>query len=205
MSSYYRQQLEEYLKTVDVKADRVLGVGDAQQLTKGRTKSWEVGEYKILDLEQPHKAEHKVDIMWDLNLFVADYINWNKFNKEPGDNTAYANYFDTIFCLEVAEYLYNPLEAMYNLSYWLKPGGILYISFPFCYPVHQPIEDDMLRYTRRGATKLLEESGFEILEITPRTVKVASLRALYAAEKMRAAKDYPYHDEVGVIIKAKKL
>jgi len=47
--SHYRNQLEEYLKTLDIKADRVLDVGGASNPVKSRVSSWNVKEYKIVD------------------------------------------------------------------------------------------------------------------------------------------------------------
>lgn len=197
MASYYRQQLEEYLKTLDIKAERVLDVGGSQLSIKDRVKTWDVQEYKVLDLADPHKGE-KPNIEWDLNEPIAttDIGKWYQFVG--------VEEFDVMFCLEVMEYIFNPVVACKNLEFLLKPGGLLYITFPFVYPVHEPREDDVLRYTRRGAIKLLENAGFEIEEIVPRTTKALSLAQFYSAEKMRAAKGYEYHEEVGVIIKARK-
>jgi SAM-dependent methyltransferase len=66
MSSYTRQQLESWLKTIDV-SDKVIDIGGSQNPIKGRTKSWNVEEYKILDLETPHECKQKPDIIYDLN------------------------------------------------------------------------------------------------------------------------------------------
>lgn len=66
MSSYFRQKLESYLKTLDVKADRVLDVGGSQLSIKGRTKSFQVKELLTLDLAEPHEGK-KPDIIADMN------------------------------------------------------------------------------------------------------------------------------------------
>ena len=148
MSSFTRIQLEDYLKTIDVKANRVLDVGGSQNSIKGRTKSWDVKEYKILDLETPHECKQKPDIVGDLNKVALGrdyYINLYE-------------YFDTAFCLEVSEYWWNPFIALDNIKWLLKKDGILYLSTHFLYPVHNPVVDDYLRYTPRGITKLLEET-----------------------------------------------
>ena len=47
----------------------------------------------------------------------------------------------------------------------MRRNSILYISFHFIYPAHNPTEQDYLRYTPNGAVKLLEETGFRIIEI----------------------------------------
>ena len=196
MSSYTRQQLEEHLKTVDVKADRVLDVGGSQLTIKGRTKSWKVRDYKILDLEEPHECKEKPDIVLDIqerDLYGSiDYRKWLK-------------YFDVIFCMEVSEYWYRPYNALRNISYFMKPNGILYISFHFIYPAHNPVDQDYLRYTPRGVEKLLKETGFKILEMQPRKA-MANLYGYYAEEKMRPAKGgYDRHNWIGCLIKCRKI
>ncbi len=53
MSSQSRMQLEKWLSEIEVKG-KCLDCGGSQNPIKGRTKSWEAEEYKILDLETPH-------------------------------------------------------------------------------------------------------------------------------------------------------
>lgn len=190
MSSYYRQQLEAYLKTLDVKAVNVLDVGGSQLTLQKRVKSWDVQEYKILDLPQPHKVEKMPDIMCDINYSCPLIIQQS---------------FDIVFCLEVMEYVWNPSQALLNISWYMDQGSILYITFPKFYPVHEPIEQDYLRYTKQGALKLLEHTGFQAKKITPRKMMAASLGQVYSAEKMRAAKGYEGHEDIGYIIEAIKI
>jgi len=64
--STVRIQLENWLKTIDVKADRVLDAGGSEKSIKGRTKSFDVKELLILDLKEPHQGV-KPDIVCDLN------------------------------------------------------------------------------------------------------------------------------------------
>jgi len=205
MSSYYRQQLENWLKTIDVKADRVLDVGGAQLPVKGRTKSWNVKEYRIFDLKKPHQKNAKVDVAIDLNkklLLLRSDIH---------------RYFDVIFCLEVFEYIWNPVQALENLyemgnctdCVGTKEGdtSIYYLSFPFIYPHHNPKGKDYLRYTRWGIEKLLKETGFEILEVQSRVMTPEGFKNwkdFLRNEKMHPVKDYP-HNEIGYCVTAKKL
>jgi len=111
MPSNYRLQLEDWLKTLDVKADTVYDIGGKQKPVKGRTKSWEVNEYKILDLPE-------FDVQEEMS--TSQVVRYEKA--------------DLIFCLEVFEYLIYPSGAMYNISYLLNEGGTAYISFAFIYP-----------------------------------------------------------------------
>lgn len=192
MSSYYRIQLEDWLKTLDIKSTRVLDVGGSQNPVKGRTKSWKVGDYKILDLEAPHEGESP-DIILDLNHRYAP----KELMEKP--------VFNMLFCLEVMEYIYDPIGALRNL-YWLSmPGATLYISFPFVYPIHEPKESDMMRYTRYGAMRVLKESGWETQEVVPRLSTHGNLEKYYVHEKMRMSRTYSGHQEIGYLIKAKRL
>ncbi len=193
MSSYTRNQLEEWVKNIDVKADRVLDIGGSQLPIKGRTKSWDVKDYKILDLEQPHECKVKPDIITDLNDIITD--------------KTFDNYFDVAFCLEVMEYMWMPGIALNNIKHLLKKGGILYISFHFIYPMHNPNGKDYLRYTRWGVEKLLKETGFEIDRDFSKSRLAIDFRGLmgwFRSEKMRPSNDYYLHNEVGYLVKAIK-
>jgi hypothetical protein len=198
MSSYSRQQLEAWLKTIDVKADKVLDIGGSQLPIKDRTKTWDVKDYKILDLEQPHECKQRPDIICDLN---------EELNFRVGDKSGVGTY-DIAFCMEVSEYWYNPFQALKNIQTFLKQQGILYISFHFLYPVHNPINQDYLRYTPQGAIVLLQKAGFEIESFEYRTlIEPGGVMGVYLSEGMKPIK--PYNSEIhyhqGILIKAKKV
>jgi len=180
MPSHFRMQLESWLKELEIKADFVLDIGGGQKPVKGRTKSWEVKEYKILDLPD-----------WNLNN------TWLYLDKKA----------DIVFCLEVMEYIWQPNITISNLKNILKKDGILYISFPFIYPHHEPAETDYLRYTRWGVEKLLEETGFNILDIKSRkaTKGYSGLLEFFIKEKMKMSRNFGDHDDTGYLIKAQKI
>lgn len=183
--SYTREQLERWLKTIEVKGS-VLDVGGSQNPIKGRTKTWEVDDYKILDLEQPHKGD-KPDIVADIQ-----------------DDWVTGRQVDNVFCIEVSEYWHDPIRALRNMNDFLKDGGILYISFHFIYPLHPPIGLDHLRYTPAGVEKLLTESGFEIIDHIPRVTERSNLEALWSAEQMRGWKGFD-NNVIGSLVKAVKI
>lgn len=193
MSSSYRLELDNWLKTLDVKADRVLDIGGAQEQMPPRVKTWDVKEYLIADLPNPHKDSPKPDIEMDLNkeleLFTTDPNEFFKYNL--------------IFCLEVFDYVYDPINAMSIIAGLLKEGGTAWVTFPFVYPTHNPIEDDMLRYTEFAVRKLAEVSGLTIKEIIPRRPETNAIENLWRAERMRAAKHYD-HNVTGWIVRLEK-
>ena len=231
MSSKPRQALESWIKSLKIKADRVLDVGGAQKPVKGRTGEWDVKEYLISDIEFPHDNSPKPDIVFDLSKFK---YNWRIIGHngialdEPGcggdhpedveietvpdiDNSfKYCENFDVVFCLEVMEYVSDPVQAIKNLNRLLKQGGKLYISFNFSYPTHNPPGLDYFRYTRFGVIKLLEDNGFKIDKLTPRTCEMNTgypeLMQFYSKQGMKYTKDIKgIHEETGHLCECHKL
>jgi SAM-dependent methyltransferase len=188
-----RKQLERWLKTIDVKGT-VLDVGGVSMPVKGRTKSWDVSDYKILD-NRKKKPEATTDYVYDMNMELPVYAGSFIY-----DGQEFKVGFDNIFCLEVMEYIWNPVQALKNINNLLNKGGNLYISFHFLFPHHSPPKNDYLRYTRIGAKKLLEETGFKIVEITPRTTVVPDILEEFCKAESKVNKS---KNEIGYLIKAK--
>lgn len=147
--------MENWLKTIDVSGS-VLDVGGSQNEIKGRTKTWEAEEYKILDLKNPHQTKQKPDFEGDIQDIYA-------IEKSGGNQ-----YYDIIFFIEVLEYIVDPLSTFININSLLKKGGILYLSTHALYGLHNPKGEDCLRYTKNAIIKLAKETGFEIEEMIPR-------------------------------------
>lgn len=201
MSSYFRQQLEEWLKTIDV-GGRVIDVGGSQLPVKGRTKSWVVPEYMILD-----NADRgtKPDIKWNVESSYGVSVSPNKAHISV--STYHGEPFDVVFCLEVMEYVNDPLTTVRNLSKLAKQNGVLYISFPFVYPLHPPHGTDYLRYTKYGVISLLERAGFEVVDYVGRRFKKPELwLSLFASEQWRhdREEDADTLNETGCLITARK-
>lgn len=175
MGSYYRQQLEDYLKTLDVNAETVFDIGGAQKTIKGRTKSWKVKDLYTYDMPK-----------YDLN--------------EPQVHEKKA---DIVFCLEVFEYLINPIQAMKNIADALKPGGTAIVTFQFVYPLHNEVEFDSLRYTETGVKRLAEKAGLKINKVIKRKAKTGTLVKYFAEDGMRPAKGHD-HGVTGFIVEFKK-
>jgi len=69
---------------------------------------------------------------------------------------------DAIILSQVIEHLETPMLAMKEANRLLKPGGVLFLSFPFLYPQHaQP--RDYLRYTEYYLASTLADKNFEIV------------------------------------------
>lgn len=173
--SWYRQQLEDWLKTLDVKADTVLDIGGKQGPVKGRTKSWDVKDYTILDLPE-----------YDLEDTMLVF----KTEKRA----------EVIFCLEVFEYLIDPFTALNNIWVLLKEGGKTYISIPLVYPVHNEVELDSLRYTENGFKRICEAAGLKAEVVEYRKTCSDKLTNYYADDGMHPAKGID-HEVTGYIFK----
>lgn len=187
MSSSYRLELNKWLSDLDVKAGVVVDIGGSQERVKDRVKSWNVKKYVIADLPEPHKDSPKPDIEVDLNdIYLGDVC-----------------IADTLFCLEVFDYVWNSLNAMQIISALLRNGGVAWVTFPSIYPLHQPVEDDALRYMPAGIAKLAQAVGLTVEEMIPRHFETNLWDATIRAERMRAAK-HQDHSISGWIVKFKK-
>lgn len=108
-----------------------------------------VDEYIGLDLEQTghDHRNSKVDVYYD------------------GRNIPFANEtFDSLFCSEVLEHVFNPDEILPEICRVLKPGALALITVPFCWNEHE-VPYDYARYSSFGITALLEKNGFRVIKL----------------------------------------
>ncbi len=74
--------------------------------------------------------------------------------------------FDGAINIWVAEHVRDPIGMVGEVARILKPGGHFMIFLPFVVHEHQ-LPHDYFRYTRFGAAALLEDNGFEEIEVVP--------------------------------------
>jgi SAM-dependent methyltransferase len=74
------------------------------------------------------------------------------------------NEFDSLFCSEVLEHVFDPDEVLPEINRVLKKGATALITVPFCWNEHE-VPFDYARYSSFGITHLLEKHGFRILEL----------------------------------------
>lgn len=194
--SFYRNQLESWLKTINVNAEKVLDLGGASNPVRNRVNSWRVNDCIFFD----NGAEQaKVEYMpFDINIQLEDQL---KGYKEKDLQ------FDALFCLEVFEYVWNPVEAMRNIYRLMGQDSVAYISFPAIYPVHQPYEIDSLRYTKAVIERYLHMWDFQQIEIIPRiaTLGKSDLSRFYTTEGMHPLRGSQLPFDIGYLVKARKL
>jgi SAM-dependent methyltransferase len=194
VSSSYRNTLNNWLDELDVKANRVLDIGGSQEQVNKRARSWSANEYLIADLPEPHQDSPKPDIELNLNLQI---------NMQYEALESYIGYFDTIFCLEVFDYVWNPVNAFSIIEKLLDHGGSAWVTFPSIYPLHQPIEDDALRYMPGAIEKLASAVGLDVQKMIKRRPETDLLDQFYRAERLRAAK-HQDHQFMGFIVELVK-
>lgn len=202
MGSFYKQQLNDWKATLEVKADVVFDIGGAQDPIKGRTKSWDVEDYKIVDLETPHVEIQKPDIVLDMNKSV----HRNKhFVGEAFKLLHYINEVNLIFMLGVMDYVINPNIAMQNIYDLLRDTGTAWVEFPFVYPIHNPVDDEGCRYSEGCIRRLAKQAGLNIEEIIYKRPKPGNnkLVEFYAEDGMRMAQGVD-HNVTGYIVRFSK-
>jgi SAM-dependent methyltransferase len=108
-----------------------------------------VKEYIGIDMEQTGH-EHtlsKVDVYYD------------------GKNIPFPdNSFDSVFCSEVFEHVFNLEEVLVEIKRVLKPGGKILITVPFSWNEHE-IPFDFARYSSFGIRHILEKNGFDVVQL----------------------------------------
>ena len=149
---------------------------------KGRTKTWDVERYDIWDVKESRNGV-KANYVSDLNR-ERSHFTWM---------------YDVAFCVEVTDHLWNPVQAFQNINTAIKNGGLLYISSNFLFPHHTGF--DCIRLTRTGLEKILQETGFEVLEVTPRFAVDTTLSVAIHKE----SKVVYYDGVIGWMVKARKL
>lgn len=192
MPSVYKQQLNDWVSELDVKANLVIDIGGSQSPIKGRTRTWEVQEYKIMDLEVPHVEKQRPDIIQDMN----QQLSW--------DHHYYFEQADLIFCLGVFDYVINPNIAMENIYTLLSREGSAWVEFPFVYAHHEPLYEEGCRYSEGCIFRLAEQAHLMIVELIRKPAGNDHLIRFYQEDGHRMSKNYRYHDTTGFIVRLQK-
>jgi SAM-dependent methyltransferase len=82
--------------------------------------------------------------------------------------------FDTVFSTQVIEHVNDPFKMMQEANRVLKPDGLVIVSAPFCWELHEE-PYDFYRYSKYGLKAMFEQKGFEALEIKANGGKWAAI------------------------------
>jgi SAM-dependent methyltransferase len=99
--------------------------------------------------------------------------------------------FPLALCINVLQYVEDPVAACRELFRIVRPGGSVLIVVPHCLPLGS---DDYWRWTEHAAGTLLEDGGFEPIAVVPILPTVAIQSHLLA---LSARKAFPMIGRVG--------
>jgi SAM-dependent methyltransferase len=75
-----------------------------------------------------------------------------------------AGSFDLVLCTQVLEHLPDPASATKELARVLRPGGVLALTAPQSWCLHEE-PFDYFRFTRYGLAHLARSAGLEVVEV----------------------------------------
>lgn len=189
-----RDQLNEYLKQIDITGKVCLDIGvqdkPTRRLTKGEPKA-----YYTHDIDK----QWNPDWIFDLN----EEFDCLKIGEEH-----LCERIDVVFCMEVLEHCWNSVQTIENIYRILARGGTAYISTPFINPHHDYW--DYVRFTGEWYEKVLKHVGFTEVTIKERVATKGRglLEAFYKIEGLRVSKIRPeygkYTYPIGYFVEAKK-
>lgn len=129
-------------------------------------------------------------------LYVGADLDW-RGNRPQVASTALSLPFaddsaDTVLCFEVLEHVPQPFAAVAELARVLRPGGVLLLTTPQSWRLHEA-PHDYFRYTRFGLQRLAEDAGLAVEEIRP-------IGGVWANAGQTALNAWP-HRQLGPLLK----
>jgi len=107
-----------------------------------------VSDYIKLDFESSEYHQgHQLDLTWDGKTIPLD-----------------SDSIDTVFMTEVLEHVHKPGQMLREMRRVLKQGGILFLTVPFTWPMHE-LPYDYHRFTPIALEAYLIEAGFDVKRI----------------------------------------
>lgn len=198
-----REQLNQLLKNINIQGKHVLDVGVQDKPTRRLTQG-NPATYWTLDID----PQWNPDVVADLNEPLPPQISKQKDKLQERNIGTKIFMMDVIFCIEVLEHCWNPVQCVHNMAALLKEDGVLYISTPFINPHHDYV--DYLRYTGEWYEKVLGEAGFKEVQVIERVATSGKglLQGFFQAEGLRVSKIRPeygrYTYPIGYFVIAKK-
>jgi SAM-dependent methyltransferase len=75
-----------------------------------------------------------------------------------------AGRFPAAVCTQVIEHVTDPGLLLREIGRCLRPGGLLLLSGPMYWPLHEE-PFDFWRFTRHGMKRILADNGFDLVEL----------------------------------------
>jgi SAM-dependent methyltransferase len=115
--------------------------------------------YKPLVLAPPSKVERYIGIDLHDNAYQRPDLEWDGYTLPLRDNSA-----DCALATEVFEHCPDPERIMGEVLRVLKPGGVLFFTVPFLWPLHD-VPHDEYRYTPFALERHLGSAGFAQVQL----------------------------------------
>ncbi len=114
--------------------------------------------YKSLVLNH---AERYIGLDLKESTYSKPDLEWDGRTMPLDDNS-----IDCALAMEVLEHCPEPALVMREALRVLKPGGLLFLTVPFLWPLHS-VPNDEYRYTPFALERYLRNSGFEQIKLKP--------------------------------------
>ncbi len=115
--------------------------------------------YKPLVLAPPSRVERYIGIDLHDNSYWRPDLEWDGYTLPLRNDSA-----DCALATEVLEHCADSGLVMRETLRVLKPGGFLFLTVPFLWPLHC-VPHDECRYTPFALTRHLENSGFAQVQL----------------------------------------
>jgi SAM-dependent methyltransferase len=118
--------------------------------------------YRRLLLSPPSQATGYVGMDLPDNTYRPPDLSWDG-RRIPLDDVS----VDSVLLTEVLEHCPDPECVLRETARVLKPGGFMFLTVPFIWPIHT-VPHDEFRYTPFALRRLLEQAGFQnpVIEAT---------------------------------------
>jgi 2-polyprenyl-3-methyl-5-hydroxy-6-metoxy-1,4-benzoquinol methylase len=115
--------------------------------------------YKKTLLSPPSRVQKYIGLDLADNVYRRADLEWDgkDIPLNPGS-------IDCAVATEVFEHCPDPISVMQEIFRVLSPGGLLFFTVPFLWPLHD-VPHDEYRYTPFALTRLLREAGFNDIKI----------------------------------------
>lgn len=163
---------------------RILGaVQDILPLAKGRVVDIGAGSapYRNLFLDAPDVSGY-LAVDFDCGPYDAPDMAWDGCRLPLDDASA-----GTVVLTEVLEHCEDAAAVLREARRILEPGGLLFLTVPFLWPLHD-VPQDVCRYTPWTLEKLLAEAGFTDARVRPLggfDAAMAQMLGLYVRRRSR--------------------
>ncbi len=120
---------------------------------------------RLLDVGCGQSPYKKLLQRWPLVGVNLDAVDASPDVAADAQALPFANgSFSAVVCTQVIEHVPHPEIMLREIARCLEPGGYLLLSGPMHWPLHEE-PFDFWRFTRHGFRRLLQDNGFELIDL----------------------------------------